>query len=70
VLDELADRFDERRSRQFPELCQLVVGIDSRGQHGNDEPALRRGVRLAWDHPAIMPPPAAERHGPIAPAER
>src|SRR5262249_36456873 len=47
VLDELADRRDERRLRELTQLGQLHLGIDSLGQHGGDEPALRRGVRLA-----------------------
>ena len=50
VLDQLADRLDECRAREFTQLSQLRLGIDPLGQHGGDEPALRRGVRLAWDH--------------------
>ena len=52
MLDELADRLDEGRAREFSQLGQLQLGIDSLGQHGGDEPALQRGVRLAWDHTA------------------
>jgi hypothetical protein len=50
VLDELGNRLDEGRSREFTQLGELILGIDALGQHGCDEPALRRGVRLAWDH--------------------
>jgi len=50
VLDELADWLDEGGAREFPQLGQLQLGIDSLGQHGGDEPALQRGVRLEWDH--------------------
>ncbi len=54
VLDGRPDRLDERRARKLPQLGQLVVRIDSLGQHGCDEPALQRGIRLAWDHRTIM----------------
>jgi succinyldiaminopimelate transaminase len=50
VLDDLADRFDEGGMRKLSQLGQLVVRIDSLGQHGCDEPALQRGIRLACDH--------------------
>src|SRR5439155_12156185 len=50
VLDHLSDGFDEGRSRKLTQLGELRFGIDSLGQHGGDEPALRRGIRLAWDH--------------------
>jgi len=54
VLDDRSDRLDERRARKLVQLGQLVVGIDSLGQHRCDQPALQRGIRLAWDHETIM----------------
>ncbi len=55
MLDQLADRLHESSPCELTQLGQLRVGIDSLGQHGGDEPALQRGVRLAWDHGWIMP---------------
>jgi succinyl-diaminopimelate desuccinylase len=55
VLDGLADGLDEGCARKLPQLRQLVVGIDSLGQHCCDEPALQRGLRLAGNHTRIMP---------------
>ena len=55
VLDDLPDRLDERGVREFPQLGQLLLLVDSLSQHCDDEPALQRGVRLASDHLRIMP---------------
>jgi hypothetical protein len=54
-LDELADGLDESRARELTQLAELCLGVDSLGQHGDDEPALERGVRLVLDHDWIMP---------------
>ncbi|MEN3313327.1 MAG: N-succinyldiaminopimelate aminotransferase [Actinomycetota bacterium] len=54
VLDELPDRLDEGCVRELTQLGQLPHGIDSLGQHRDDEPALERGVRLALGHGWIM----------------
>ena len=66
VLDELADRLDEGGVRELSQLRQLVLGIDTLSQHGDDEPALERGVRLALDHRRIMP---ATRQNPSMAAD-
>src|SRR6185503_7610108 len=50
MLHELVDRLDERCPGEPSKLGQLGFGVDSLGQHGDDEPTLERGVRLALDH--------------------
>ena len=55
MLDDLPDGLDEGSAREFSQLAQLRLGVDSLGQHGCDEPPLECGVRPAWDHVRIMP---------------
>jgi succinyl-diaminopimelate desuccinylase len=64
VLHELAHGRDECGPRELVELCELLLGIDSLRQHGDDEAALeltRHGLGLTLRHDAIMP---AERQNP------
>ena len=56
MLDDFSDRLDERGPRQLAELAEFRIRIHPRCQHGDDEPALERGVRLPLDHDRIMPP--------------
>ena len=60
VLDDLADRLDERRPRELLELGQLVGAVGSRREHGNEEPALGLGRRGAIGrfHSAVIMTPA------------
>jgi hypothetical protein len=48
VLDDAADRLDARRTGEFLDLGELLVGVHSLGQNREDEPAL--GLRRTWDH--------------------
>ena len=54
VLDEARDGLHTRGARKLFELRELVVGIDTLREHGQDEPALgleaRRGIRLTGRH--------------------
>jgi succinyldiaminopimelate transaminase len=56
MLDELPDRLDESGSPELAQLAELRLRIDPLCQHGDDERALERGVRLALAHDRIMPP--------------
>ena len=51
-LDERRDGLDAGRPRQLADLGELLLGIGSLGQDGDDEPALRfrprGGIGLAW----------------------
>ena len=53
-LDELADRLDPGGARKLAQLVELVVLVDPRSQHGDDESPLRLhargGIRLALSH--------------------
>jgi hypothetical protein len=53
-LDELAYRLDSGRARQLTQLVELVLLVDPRSQHGDDESSLRLrargGIRLALSH--------------------
>ena len=54
-----ADGLDARRARELPDLGELLVGIGTLRQHGDDEPTLRirpgGGIGLAMGHEGIMP---------------
>ena len=57
-LDDLRHRVDACRPGKLAELAQLLVGIDVRAQHGDDESPLRirtgSRVRLVLSHDRIM----------------
>jgi hypothetical protein len=59
ALNELADRVDTGRPQELSHLPQLLVLVDSLGQHRDEKAALGlspgRGVRLVWRHGLIMP---------------
>jgi hypothetical protein len=59
VLDELRERLDPRRTGELPELCKLLLAVNSLREDAEDEPALRLrpggGIGLARGHPGIMP---------------
>ena len=54
LLHDLRHRLDAGRPGQLAELAQLLVGIDVRAQHGDDESPLRlrarSRVRLVLSH--------------------
>ena len=54
LLHDLRHRVDAGRPSQLAELPQLLVGIDVRAQHGDDEAPLRlgarSGIRLVLSH--------------------
>jgi N-succinyldiaminopimelate aminotransferase len=68
VLHQLADRLDEGCIRELAQLGQLLLCVHSLGQHGHDEPALERGVRLALAHHRIMPPTGQNPTMQLSPA--
>ena len=47
--------------RELSQLGELVFGVHALSQHGDDEPALQRGVRLAVGHGRLC----RERQNPL-----